>query len=113
MRHYNLEKHILDSALTNGKILPEEYASLADYKFNIDVDALIKENKLKFKNNYGPNLRQINGVMIVGELDDIENVDERREAIGLMPLWQFAKYKNFELSDAYKKVLEKKKIKYQ
>jgi len=113
LRHYNLEKSIYDSALINGKILPEEYASLADYKFNIDWDVLVKEGKFKPKNNYGPNLREINGKMIVGELDDIENVDERRETIGLVPLWQYAKYKNFELSDAYKKVLDKKKIKYQ
>jgi hypothetical protein len=40
-------------------------------------------------------------------------VDERRETIGLVPLWQYAKYQKFELSDAYKKVLDKKKIKYQ
>lgn len=113
LRHYNIEKNIYDSALINGKILPEEYASLVDYKFNIDWDLLVKEGKLKPKNNFGPNLREINGKMIVGELDDIEYVDERREAIGLMPLWQFAKYKNFELSDAYKKILDKKKIKYQ
>jgi hypothetical protein len=113
LRHYNIEKYVLDSALINGKILPEEYASLVDYKFNVDWETLINEGKLKPKNNFGPNLREIDGRMVVGEIDDIENVDERREAIGLMPLWQFAKYKNFELSDAYKKVLERKKIKYQ
>lgn len=113
LRHYNIEKYVLDSALMNGKILPEEYASLVDYKFNTDWEALIKEGKFKPKNNFGPNLREIDGKMVVGELDDIENVDKRRDEIGLMPLWQYAKYKNFELSDAYKKVLDKKKIKYQ
>jgi hypothetical protein len=113
LRHYNIEKFVLDSALMNGKILPEEYASLVDYKFNIDWEALVKEGKFKPKNNYGPNLREIDGKMIVGELDDIENVDKRRDEIGLMPLWQYAKYENFELSDAYKKVLGKKKVKYQ
>lgn len=112
LRHYNIEKYVLDSALYNGKMLPEEYASLVDYKFNTDWEALIKENKFRPKNNYGPNLREINEKMIVGELDDIENVDKRREAIGLIPLWQYAKYKNFELSEAYKKVLNKQKIKY-
>jgi tetratricopeptide (TPR) repeat protein len=113
LRHYNIEKYVLDSALVNGKILPEQYASLVDYKFNVDWETLINEGKLKPKNNFGPNLREINGKMIVGELDDIENVDKRRDEIGLMPLWQYAKYKNFELSDAYKKVLGKKKVKYQ
>jgi len=112
LRHYNIEKYVLDSALYNGKMMPEDYASLVDYKFNTDWEALIKENKFRPKNNYGPNLREINEKMVVGELDDIENVDKRREAIGLMPLWQYAKYKNFELSDAYKKVLNKQKIKY-
>jgi len=29
---------------------------------------------MKFKNNFGPNLREVNGTMIVGELDDIEHV---------------------------------------
>jgi len=113
LRHYNIEKYVLDSALINGKILPEQYASLVDYKFNVDWETLIKEGKLKPKNNFGPNLREIDGRMVVGEIDDIENVDKRRDEIGLMPLWQFAKYKNFELSDAYKKVLDTKKIKYQ
>lgn len=112
LRHYNIEKYVYDSALYNGKMMPEDYASLTDYKFNTDWEALIKENKFRPKNNYGPNLREINEKMVVGELDDIQNVDKRREAIGLMPLWQYAKYKNFELSEAYKKVLEKNKIKY-
>jgi hypothetical protein len=112
LRHYNIERYVYDSALYNGKILPEDYASLTDYKFNTDWEALIKENKFRPKNNYGPNLKKINDKMIVGELDDIENIDKRREAIGLMPLWQYAKYKKFELSDAYKKVLNKQKIKY-
>lgn len=113
LRHYNWEKYILDSALVNGKILPEEYASLVDYHFNKDWKALVNGGKFRPKDNYGPNLRKVGEVFIMGEIDDIENVDKRRDEIGLMPLWQYAKYKKFELSNDYKKVLAKQKIKYE
>jgi hypothetical protein len=112
LRHYNIEKYLLDSALYNGKILPEEYASLVEYKFNWDWSGLSKPGPLKPKLNYGVNFIKPNDTMTLGEIDDIQNVDKRREAIGLMPLWQYAKYKNIELSDAYKKSLELNKINY-
>jgi hypothetical protein len=113
LRHYNIDKTFYNLALVSGKMLPEDYASLVDYKFNIDWSALIDKGKLKPQNNYGPNLRKVNDYFIMGEIDDIENLDTRRAAIGLMPLWQYALYQNFKLSEEYTKVLINNHVKFQ
>jgi hypothetical protein len=113
LRHYNIEKHILDSALVNGKILPRDYASLVDYKYNVDWELLFSQGKFRPKGNFGPNLKMIDGKMIMGEIDDIENVDKRRENIGLMPLWQDAKMNGYHLSKEYKTWLKKNNIPFE
>jgi hypothetical protein len=52
---------------------------------------------MKFKNNFGPILREVNGTLIFGELEDIEHVEERRAAIGLMTVGQQCKVDNSQL----------------
>ena len=82
---------ILDSALYNGKLIPREYAALFDEIYNYDA-----KTKLP-KNSYGTLLEpnKDGSKMQVKAIDNVAELDKRRAAIGLMPLWQEAKIQNY------------------
>jgi len=115
IRHYNIEKSVFDSALVNGKILPEEYASIIDYHFNWDFEAIFKADykggPLKPKQNFGLNMTKMeDGTFVVVLPDDYEHVDERRNSIGLPPLWQTALINGYKLPQEYIVWLKKNNI---
>ncbi len=111
MRHYHiLKKELFDKALIDGKLTPIQYARITDYFFNWDFTQVV--GQLSPKNNYGVNLNRLpDGTFLTADIDDIENLDKRREMIGLAPLWQQALVENFKLNDQYLEYLKRKGIK--
>lgn len=109
LRHNHIDSSIYNNALYNGKISPHEYASIMDYHYNFD------NKSFKPKQNYGPNLKKVNNSFMMGYIDDIDNVDLRREKIGLPPLWQVSKLGSqpFQLSQEYINSLKNKGIKFE
>ncbi len=96
-------KTILDSALYNGKIEPREYASIVDYVFN-------RDNKGIPLKNYGSMKERKGKENFLAYIHDIENVDKRREEIGLLPLWKDCKIYNYQLSKEYLEYMKNNSI---
>ncbi len=125
--HYNLDyftfmlRHLLsnpshklmiDSALYNGKLNPRAYGSLTDYLYNQTYNPATRT--LSPKNNYGFLLDKLpTGIMQLRYIDNIAEVDKRREAIGMMPLWQDAKVFNYTLSKQYIEHLKNNNIPFE
>lgn len=115
--HQYLNLQLLDSALYNGKLSPEDYAGLYD-KFYGRAYVLDEETNSitgRWKKNYGAFLicENINDSIpkyALGEIDDIENVDKRRAEIGLLPFWIYAKIEGIELSKEYLESCKKNRI---
>lgn len=114
-RHYFVEKKIFDAALMSGKISPYYYASIIDYHFNWNFEILgtveYTGGPLKTKQDYGLNINMLeDGSFIIVLPDDYENVDKRRNSIGLPPLWQNALIKGYKLPQQYIDWLKKNNI---
>lgn len=102
---YTSKQHraILDSALYQGKLQPEAYATLSDIILN-----RVTNNTLVQK-DYGTVKEYKNGRAFLGYINDVEHVDERRKEICLMPLWMDAKINGYNLSDQYLQTLKKQR----
>lgn len=111
LRHNNIEKQILDSALKSGKVSPFEYASLTDYLFNWSYNET--SSNLEPLDNYGTILKKtVSNTFVIIKIDNIKQVDKRRAAIGLPPLWQTALIENYILPNEYVEWLNEGKIPY-
>lgn len=100
LRHNDVAKTILDSALICGKIPPIEYAQLTDYLHNYKYNP--EGAKIGFHQNFGTLYSTTpDNTWFIQPPDDIEHVDERRTAIGLPPLWQTALINGYKLPQEY------------
>ncbi len=100
LRHNDVAKTILDSALINGKIPPIEYAMLTDYLLNHKYNP--ERSLMEFHQNFGTLVSSASdNTWYIQPPDDIEHVDERRTAIGLPPLWQTALINGYKLPQEY------------
>lgn len=84
----------LKSALKNGNENPKTYAVLID-TYQVQVK--------KEKQIYGTLLTFLNGKIAISEIKDINEVDKRRQEIGLFPLHIEAKMIGAELPENYVK----------
>lgn len=106
LRHYPIPKEIYDKALLDGKIPPREYASLVDYRFNVDF---MENGEIRMINNYGTTFKKDSANnTTMNYIDKIDQVDERRAKIGLQPIWMESKVNEWPylLSDEYKRTLK-------
>jgi len=109
LRHNDVAKNSLDSALICGKIPPIEYAQLTDYLHNHKYNP--EGAIIGFHQNFGTLYSKTpDNTWYIQPPDDIEHVDERRTAIGLPPLWQTALINGYKLPEEYIKWLKKNKI---
>jgi hypothetical protein len=109
LRHNDVAKTILDSALICDKIPPIEYAQLTDYLHNYKYNP--EGAIIGFHQNFGTLYSTTpDNTWYIQPPDDIEHVDERRTAIGLPPLWQTALINGYKLPQEYIDWLKKNNI---
>lgn len=81
LRHHRIDDSVYTRAFLSGKLHPRDYASLMDYN-NLKRGV---QDKM-----YGPELTKVNGEFILLDMIDMDEVDKRRIAIGLLPLFKDA-----------------------
>jgi len=105
LKYIQLDSSIYNKALFDGKIPPFQYAVIMDRHFNYDKSK-------RPLNDFGTKRIQINGNLMIGEINKIDQVDNRRHKIGLPPIWQEIKHYKTPvlLSKEYEEMLKKRGI---
>ena len=81
-------------AKTQQKLLPQFEKAYADKQFSGHKLAEFTDTVLigmKKKQRYGTQLAIVNGEIVFNTIEDSENVDTRRQKLGLMPLEDYKK----------------------